>query len=231
VRETNLSVAAHLTCLGESSRSLHETLQYLKTLGINRLVALRGDAAAETIIAGKASERASTFNHAIELVELAAEMGGFDISVAAYPETHPQALSTAADIQFLKAKLDAGASRAITQFFFDNNQFLHWRDRVSAAGVDKPIVAGILPIHDINRTKEFAARCGTSVPDSLFRRFNRVKGMAGHYQMAVDIALQQCAELQREGVENFHLYTLNQSDLALCIGRELCANSPVTAAA
>lgn len=215
--DTHVPVAAHLTCSGQTHSELESVIDYLQSLGVQRIVALRGDAPAEAPV----NTGEKRLRYASELVELLVRRGGFDISVAAYPEIHPEATSAADDIHWLKAKLDAGAARGVTQFFFAADVFLRWRDRAVAAGIDKPLIPGILPIHDIAKVCDFSARCGATVPQALQQRFAGIDDPAEHEKRAVEQCLSLCGELQSEGVSDFHFYTLNQSRLATLVAEEL----------
>ncbi len=214
-KESKIPTAGHLTCAGESREDVDKVAKFFRDNGIRRIVALRGDARD-----GATPE--NEYAGAADLVEGLLKIADFDISVAAYPETHPLALSATADIDYLKHKLDAGANRAITQFFFDPEVFLRFRDQAQRAGIDKPIVPGILPIHDIERVIAFGSRCGASVPEILARRFMRLKDdPLGQYHLAVEQGALLCEQLIREGVDAFHFYTLNQTDLSFAVCRQL----------
>jgi len=158
------------------------------------------------------------FAYAADLVAGLKQVGDFDISVAAYPETHPEAKSPAADLDNLKRKIDAGASRAITQFFFDPDVFLRFRDRCHAAGITVSIVPGILPITRFPQITKFAARCGASIPEPLARRFEGLEDDADTRRLiAASVAIEQVHTLQRHGVDEFHFYTLNRAELTYAI--------------
>lgn len=217
--ETAVPLAAHLTCADAGPDQVRQVASRFAAAGIDRIVALRGDAAESA-----AGEARYAFPSALELVMALGEIGEFDISVAAYPEGHPQAGSPIEDLQHLRRKLDAGAARAITQYFFDADCYLRFRDRAARIGIDKPIVPGILPVHDLHRVKRFSARCGASVPLHYDQSFARVeKDPSGQYRLALDLAVELCERLQREGVQHFHLYTLNQTDICLDISLALGA--------
>jgi len=225
-RDTSFEVAAHLSCIGQTADELRATLDTLEGLGISRIVALRGDAPDARAAAPDA------FRHASELVSLiATERPHLDISVAAYPETHPEAPSSDDDLHWLARKLERGASRAITQFFFEPETFLRWRDRAVRAGIDKPLVPGILPVHDIGRVQRFASRCGASVPPALIARFERAASEAERRSLAVEQCIELCRALGREGVEELHLYTLNQSSPTHAIASELLGTTASAVAA
>jgi len=219
-QESPVAVAAHLTCANASARRIEQVAKQYYESGIRRFVALRGDAADSTI-------GTPAYGHAsaIELVEVLRKLGEVDISVAAYPEVHPQAQTAASDLQHLKRKLDAGANRAITQYFFDADCFLKFRDRARRIGIDKPVIPGILPVHNYASVKAFSERCGASVPNHFEAKFASVAGnQAAQYRLSLDLAVELCERLSREGVDHFHLYTLNQTDMCLDISLALGAS-------
>ncbi len=218
-RESPVAVAAHLTCADATARQIEQVAQQFYDAGIRRIVALRGDAASDT-------KREPLYGYAttIEMVGALRKLGDIDISVAAYPETHPLAGSALADLQHLKGKLDAGANRAITQYFFDAGCFLRFRDQAQRLGIDKPIIPGILPVHDYQRVKAFSERCGATVPASYREKFAAVADdPASQYQLSLELAVTLCEGLIREGVDHFHLYTLNQTDMCLDVSLALGA--------
>lgn len=222
--ETAISTAAHLTCAGQTREQVDSVIEQYKQAGIRHIVALRGDA--RPVSANDDMPVRTGYNSATELVAKLREAGDFEISVAAYPEVHPKALDARHDLDNLKTKLDTGADRAITQFFFDADIFLRFRDRATATGIDKPIVPGILPIHNISKVVDFSQRCGASVPEKLLRQFEQSRGhAAAEHLQAVEHAVSLCERLQREGVSDFHFYTLNQSalcfDITLALGAEI----------
>ncbi len=225
-KDSSVPVAAHLTCAGQRRADLIDVLQSFKSQGICRIVALRGDKAEQNT-----SEKFYHLRFASELIELIVEVGGFDISVAAYPEVHPEAESAETDMALLKHKLDLGASRALTQFFFEPEVYLRWRDGAVRTGIDKPLVPGILPIHDINKIVDFSRRCGATVPQFLIERFQKCGSKAMSRELAIEHTVDMCQVLQREGVDAFHLYTLNQSDLSYEVAKELVGAHKKRAAA
>ena len=213
--ETNLTCAPHLTCVGAAREEVLAVARTYWDAGVRHMVALRGDppkgATAYTPHEGG-------FDYASDLVEGLRTVGDFDISVAAYPEIHPEAPSAEADLDNLKRKIDAGASRAITQFFFDTEAYLRFRDHCQARGVEVTIVPGILPISNFQRTLKFAAECGASVPARLHERFAGLEDDAETRRMiAASIAIGQVDELRRHGVNEFHFYTLNRAELTYAI--------------
>ncbi|NKC11618.1 MAG: methylenetetrahydrofolate reductase [NAD(P)H] [Gammaproteobacteria bacterium] len=213
--ETPLSAAAHLTCVDASRDDIERILDDYAAVGVRHIVALRGDL---PVNAGQIEQRADGFAHAGELAAAIAKRGQFAVSVACYPEVHPQARSAKADLDHLKRKIDAGASRAISQFFFDPNIFVAFVDRARAAGIDVPIVPGILPITNFKRALDFAARCGTSVPASVRRIFEGLDETPEVRQLvSATMAAELCRELLANGVEDFHFYTLNRARLTQSI--------------
>ncbi len=217
--DSPVTVAAHLTCSDASKQQVKAVASQLYDAGIRRFVALRGDPVdCETTTApGYASVN--------EMIDDLRALGDVDISVAAYPETHPLASNSLSDLQHLRNKLDAGAERAITQYFFDADCYLRFRDRARRIGIDKPIIPGILPIHDLQQVKGFSERCGTTVPDGYDSLFARA-GLQpeARYRLALDLTVELCERLNREGVDDFHLYTLNQTDMCLDISLALGAS-------
>jgi methylenetetrahydrofolate reductase (NADPH) len=214
-RETSLTAAPHLTCVGASRDEVLDIARGYWDQGVRHIVALRGDPPAGS---GGYRPHPQGFAYASDLVAGLRGVGDFDISVAAYPEVHPEAPGAAFDIDVLKRKQDAGATRAITQFFFDNAHYLRFRDACAAAGIDMPIVPGILPITRFPQLTRFAARCGASVPGWLEERFQGLEDDAETRKLiAAAVALEQVARLEHEGVEEFHFYTLNRAELTYAI--------------
>jgi methylenetetrahydrofolate reductase (NADPH) len=226
LRRGDLTVAAHLTCAGASRVELDELAQGWAAAGLKRIVALRGDAPGH---AAAFVPHPDGYRSTAEFVAGLRRIADFDISVAAYPECHPQAASPAADLDTLKRKLDAGAARAITQFFFEPECFLRFRDCAVAAGIDKKIVPGVLPIFDFAKVVEFSRRCRATVPDWLTARFAGLDGDSEtSLLVAAATATELCRRLRSEGVEAFHFYTLNRAALthAVCRSAGLLQNSP-----
>ncbi len=214
-RETPLTGAPHLTCIGAARGEILEIARGYWEEGIRHLVALRGDAPSREALY---QPHPGGFAYAADLVAGLRSVAPFDISVAAYPEVHPEARSRDADLENLKRKIDAGASRAITQFFFDSDIFLRFRDRCAAAGIDAPIVPGILPITRFPQVLRFAARCGTSVPSWLHERFAGLDADEETRRLlAAGVAIEQVEALKRHGVREFHFYTLNRAELTYAI--------------
>jgi methylenetetrahydrofolate reductase (NADPH) len=230
-QETVLEPAAHLTCVAASRGEIDAVAQQYWDAGIRHIVALRGDPPGG---AQRYEPHPDGYPFAADLVSGLRKVADFEISVAAYPETHPEAQSAEQDIDNLKSKVDAGANRAITQFFFDVDLFLRFRDRAHAAGVPVSIVPGILPVTNFTQLKKMAATCGASIP----------VWMAGHFEaldddpdtrrlVAASLAAEQCRRLHANGVHEFHFYTLNRADLivAICHLLGVRAKKPVAAAA
>lgn len=213
--ETNLTCAPHLTCIGASREQVLATARSYWDEGIRHIVALRGDPPKDVT---DYVPLANGFAYATDLVEGLRGIGEFDVSVAAYPEVHPEAASEESDLDNLKRKIDAGATRAITQFFFDTDAYLRFRDRCVAAKINVAIVPGILPIANFPRMLKFAALCGTRVPQALHERFSGLDDDAETRQMiAASVAMEQVNELRRHGVSEFHFYTLNRAELTYAI--------------
>ena len=213
--ETALTGAPHLTCVGASRGEILDIARGYWDQGVRHLVALRGDPPQG---AAHYQPHAQGFAYAADLVAALARLAPFDVSVAAYPEVHPQALSAQADLENLKRKIDAGATRAITQFFYDTGAFLRFRDRCAAAGIRAPIVPGILPITRFAQVCRFAERCGAAIPARLAQRFEGLEDDAEIRRMiAASVAIEQVQALTRHGVGEFHFYTLNRAELSYAI--------------
>ena len=231
VRETELKPAAHLTCVAATREEVDEVVRGYWAAGVRHIVALRGDPPEHH--GGVYQPCPDGYAFAGDLVAGLKRVADFEISVAAFPETHPEAVSAEADLDNLKRKIDAGAVRAITQFFFDNDLYLRFVDRAAAAGITVPIVPGILPITNFARTVDFAAKCGAGVPGWLAERF---AGLDHDPQtlktVATDVASRQCLDLRDHGVSEFHFYTLNRAELteAICRALGICPQ-PVEAPA
>ena len=226
-QETALTVAPHITSIGSSRESVRELARAYWDRGISHLVALRGDAPGA---APSHTPSAEEFRWGLDLVSGLRSVADFEISVAAYPEVHPEAKSPRADLDNLRRKIDAGATRAITQFFFDNSNYLRFRDDCAAAGIHVPIVPGILPILRFSQVQRFARRCGARIPPSIDRRFEGLEEDADTRRLiGAAIAIEQVEHLRRHGVTEFHFYTLNRSDLtyAICHAIGVRATKPV----
>lgn len=214
-RNFGLNVAAHLTCVDATREETLAIAESYAEQGVREIVALRGDAP-------KGAERFTPhpqgFASSVELVEALAATGRFKVRVGAYPEPHPDSPGTAADVAFLKRKIDAGASSAITQFFFEAETFLRFRDACVKAGIDAPIIPGILPIISWDGAKRFAARCGAHVPPRLDEAFETARRDGREELLALTQCTTLCDRLIREGVEDLHFYTLNRPGLT----RDVC---------
>ncbi|HCX86528.1 MAG TPA: methylenetetrahydrofolate reductase [NAD(P)H] [Gammaproteobacteria bacterium] len=212
-------MAGHLTCVGAAKEAVMAVVEAYSTAGVGQVIALRGDPPR-----GRSTFQPHPrgFSSASELVSAISHRGGFDIGVAAYPEVHPEAHSGKDDLDNLKRKIDAGARYAITQFFFEADTFLRFRDRAVAAGIHAPIIPGILPVVNLKRTITMARTCGTHVPAwvaSLFDGLDeapRVRTL-----VSATIAAELCTRLRDQGVDRFHFYTLNRSELAWAVCRML----------
>ncbi|HUF98920.1 MAG TPA: methylenetetrahydrofolate reductase [Ilumatobacter sp.] len=209
-------IAPHLTCVGQSRDDVFATVDRFAALGVTHIVALRGDPP-EGIDAAYTAH-ADGFQSTAELVAAIMTRGDFSVAVSAYPEKHPQSPSFDHDLDVLAAKVDAGAKRAMTQMFFDNDLFLSYRDRASARGIDIPIVPGIFPIHSFPAVARFAAKCGASMPASIAARFHGLDDdPEATFEVAAEVAAQQINDLAAEGIEHVHIYTLNKAPLALAV--------------
>lgn len=209
--------AAHLTCIGKTKARAKQLVIDYKKRSVRHIVALRGDMPATAHFSTKPGS--SSLQYARELVEIIAAVGDFHISVAAYPEVHPEAQSAEKDLLYLKEKLHAGAHCAITQFFFDPEIFLRFRDRALAVGITKPIIPGILPILNINKVRKFAQKCNIAVPHYLLRMYEGVPlHSVDHKLLAMNVLSHQITKLIAEGVTMFHFYTLNE----IAINTHIC---------
>jgi len=217
---TSLNVAAHLTCVGASREEVDAVIGELNAAGVRRFVALRGDP--EEGVGQKYQPRADGYANGAELVAGLKTFGDFDISVSAYPEKHPESPDFQTDLDMLKRKVDNGASRAITQFCFDNDVFEAYLERVRKAGIYIPIVPGILPIHHFGKVASFAGRCGASIPDWLHERFDGLDEDPETRQLVSSaVAAEQVADLVQRGITDFHFYTMNRAELPLAVCRLL----------
>ncbi|MBD3747385.1 methylenetetrahydrofolate reductase [Sphingopyxis sp.] len=212
--ESAVPPAAHLTCVEASRGEIEEVARAYWDAGVRHIVALRGD------VPGGGAYRAHPegFANAVELVAGLKRIAPFDISVAAYPEVHPDADCPQADLDNLKRKLDAGATRAITQFFFSPDAFLRFRDAAAAAGIDAPIVPGILPVSNVSQTRRMADMCGTAIPAWMIALFEGLDDLPAARQLvAATVAAEMCRRLYAGGVRDFHFYTLNRAELSYAI--------------
>ena len=218
VKETGLVPAAHLTCVGASRGEVDDVAREYWDAGVRHIVALRGDAPPGEDY----TPHPQGYAYAEDLVAGLKRIADFEISVAAYPETHPTALSADHDVDNLKRKLDAGATRAITQYFFDGTIFLRFIDRALAAGISAPIVPGIMPVSNYAQAAKFSAMCGTSVPDWMGTLFEDTgEDPELRRMIAAIVAAEQVRLLQANGVDEFHFYTLNRPDLTVAIAHLL----------
>ncbi|NOZ32873.1 MAG: methylenetetrahydrofolate reductase [NAD(P)H] [Alphaproteobacteria bacterium] len=218
--ETGLDAAAHVTCVGATRDEVDRVVLDYANKGISRIVAIRGDPPEG--VGQPFQPHPDGYENAAALVAGIARLGRFDISVAAYPERHPQSESWDADIDNLKRKLDAGATRAITQLFFNNGDFLRFLDRARAAGITAPIVPGIQPIHNFTQVSGFAARCGARVPHWLASRFEGLENdNETHALVAAAIVAEQVTDLVKNGCNQFHFYTMNRASLVYALARFL----------
>ncbi len=209
--ETRMTPAAHLTCVGAEREQIDAVVRAYAAAGVEHIVALRGDApnANEAYV-----PHPRGYANAAELVKGISDIANFEISVAAYPEVHPDAASARADMDNLKRKIDAGATRAITQFFFEPDTFLRFLDRARAAGIGVPIVPGILPISNFKSVVRFAKRCASNVPQRIFDLFEGLDDNPQTHQLVAAVAASElCMQLREHGVTEFHFYTLNRADL------------------
>ena len=215
-RETALAPAAHLTCVGSDKATVDAVAREFQAVGVNHFVALRGDPPEG--VGAAYQPHPQGYANGAELVAGLRAISDFEISVSAYPERHPESPDFATDIDMLKRKVDAGATRAITQFFFDNDVYERYVERVRRAGIYVPIVPGILPIHNFGQVARFSKLCGASVPDWLARRFDGLeKDPETRALVAAAIAADQVSDLVERGVDDFHFYTMNRAQLVYAI--------------
>jgi methylenetetrahydrofolate reductase (NADPH) len=228
--ETSVPLAAHLTCVDASCRELDEVIDDFRSYGVERFVVLRGDSPDGVGTAYRPHPHG--YQDTADLVRHLKATCASDISVSAYPERHPDSPDWRSDIDTLKRKVDAGADRAITQFFYDNDHYETYVGRVRAADISIPIVPGILPIHNINAVRNFADRCGACVPDTILRRFEGAEpGTAEHRRAAIEIAHEQIEDLLARKVGAIHFYTLNRGNLVVPLCRWLAGQTAKSDAA
>ncbi len=216
VKETDLPVAAHLTCVAATKAEIDDVLKSYWAAGVKHIVALRGDPP------GGAGEpyvpHPDGYANAAELAAGARKIAPFEITVGCYPEKHPDSPSMNADIDMLKRKIDAGATRAITQFFYDNTAYLRYLETVRAAGIDIPIVPGVMPVTNFNGLRRMADVCGATVPGRLVKLFQNLEDDPSTRRLiAATVAAEQCLDLAEQGVGHFHFYTLNRDELAYAL--------------
>lgn len=215
LKQTDLKPASHLTCVGASKEEVKEIAKSYWDLGVRHIVALRGDRPASS---SDYQLHPNGYQYADELVAGLKEVGDFEISVAGYPEKHPEAKSLEEDIQYLKRKVDAGANRVITQFFFDSDNYFRFVDKCLAAGIDVPIVPGILPVSNVKQVKHFAKMCGATIPKWMSDLFYNLDNHEETRKIIASIvSIELCRILHNNGVDNFHFYTLNRSDMTKAI--------------
>ena len=219
--QQQLATAAHLTCVGASKSEVQAAAKQFVAQGVDHFVALRGDSPD-----GDYQPHADGFAYANDLVAGLRDWFAGTISVAAYPEVHPQAVSAAKDMHFLKAKLEAGADQIITQYCYDTDTLLRFAEQAQKAGIDAPILMGIMPIHDIAAVQRFSARCGAGVPQQLIQRFTAYEQPQDITQLGIDVAYEQCQRLLENGFDRFHFYTLNRSLLTEGVLNALQASKP-----
>jgi len=227
-RNTGIDAAAHLTCVGATRAEVNAVVEGYRLAGVRRIVALRGDppeGAGQPFV-----PHPDGYGGAADLVAGIKALGDFDVSVAAYPEKHPQSADWVVELDNLKRKFDAGADRAITQMFFNNDDFLRFLDRARGAGIWQPIVPGLQPIHSFKQISGFASRCGASIPPWLAERFDGLEEEPEtHALVAAAVAAEQAVELLDYGITEFHVYTLNRSSLVLALARLLGVRPGLTA--
>jgi methylenetetrahydrofolate reductase (NADPH) len=227
--ETSLIPAAHLTCVAATRGEVDEVVRAYAAAGVQHIVALRGDPPEG--IGAKYQPHPGGYAHACDLVAGLRKLGDFEISVAAFPEKHPESAYFNQDLDALKRKIDAGASRAITQFFFENDTYFRFLDRVRGAGIDIPVVPGILPVQNFKQAKSFAERAGASVPQWLADRFDGLDNDIDTRRLvAAHLAAEQVLALSAQGVRDFHFYTMNRAELVYAICH-LLGMRPATAKA
>lgn len=220
-RTSGLPVSAHLTCVGASVAETMDVAEKFHEAGVTEIVALRGDPEGG---ADKFTPHPDGFKNSVELIEALALLDKFTIRVGAYPDCHPDAVSQHANIQYLKRKFDAGADEALTQFFFEPESFLRFRDQCAAAGITKPIVPGILPITNWTSARKFAERCGTKIPAWMDEAYRAAERDNRTELLSTSLCTELCSELVSEGVDSLHFYTLNRPDLT----RDVCRALGVT---
>jgi methylenetetrahydrofolate reductase (NADPH) len=216
IEETELKPAAHLTCVDATREEVDDVARQYRDTGVRHFVALRGDSQAG--VGGSYTAHPGGYRNAVELVEGLKRIDDFEISVSAYPEKHPESPDFATDIDLLKRKVDNGATRAITQFFFDNDVYERYVERVRKAGLYIPIVPGIVPIHDFTKVARFSAATGASIPAWLAERFDGLENdPQTRSHVAAAVAAEQVLDLVGRGIVDFHFYTMNRADLVYSI--------------
>ena len=207
ISDTDLNAAAHLTCVSASKEEVDSVIDDYKAVGVNHIVALRGDMPDM----GLFQPHPNGYSSSVDLVEAIKKHGCFDISVSAYPEKHPESSSFEADINLLKAKIDAGADQAITQFAFDTDVHASFRDKITACGINVPLIPGIMPTTNFKGVQRMAEKCGTSIPDWLTSQYIGLEeDLERRQEIAINVVVDQCRGLISEGFDRLHFYTLNQ---------------------
>ena len=207
IRDTDLNAAAHLTCVSASKEAVDSVIDDYKAVGVNHIVALRGDMPDM----GLFQPHPNGYSSSVDLVEAIKKHGCFDISVSAYPEKHPESSSFEADINLLKAKIDAGADQAITQFAYDTDVHASFRDKITACGINVPLIPGIMPTTNFKGVQRMAEKCGTSIPDWLTSQYIGLEeDLERRQEIAINVVVDQCRGLISEGFDRLHFYTLNQ---------------------
>jgi methylenetetrahydrofolate reductase (NADPH) len=207
ISDTDLNAAAHLTCVSASKEEVDSVIDDYKAVGVNHIVALRGDMPDM----GLFQPHPNGYSSSVDLVEAIKKHGCFDISVSAYPEKHPESSSFEADINLLKAKIDAGADQAITQFAFDTDVHASFRDKITACGINVPLIPGIMPTTNFKGVQRMAVKCGASIPDWLTSQYIGLEeDLERRQEIAINVVVDQCRGLISEGFDRLHFYTLNQ---------------------
>jgi methylenetetrahydrofolate reductase (NADPH) len=216
VRETSLKPAAHLTCVAATRAEVDEVIRSYHSAGVRHIVALRGDPVGG--LGAHYEAHPGGYETSTDLIKGIRKIGDFEVTVSAYPEKHPESATLDQDLDVLKAKVDAGATRAITQFFFDNAHYLRYVDKVRARGIDIPILPGIVPVQNFKQTASFAKKTGASVPQWLADRFEGLEEDPSTRRLiAAAVAAEQVLDLVDHGVTDFHFYTMNKADLVYAI--------------
>ena len=219
VTKTDLKPAAHLTCVAASKSEVDEVIEDYANAGVKHIVALRGDMPDMAAF----SPHPDGYSGSVELIESLAKRGGFDITVSAYPEKHPESENMQTDIDLLKAKIDAGATRAITQFVFDTEQYYRFRDLLADNQINIPVIPGIMPTTNFKGVLRMSEACGASVPEWMKNKFDGLdEDLESRRALAIEIAIDQCRDLINSGFENLHFYTLNQATVTKAVCNALC---------
>lgn len=224
VTKTDLKPAAHLTCVAASKSEVDEVIEDYANAGVKHIVALRGDMPDMAAF----SPHPDGYSGSVELVESLAKRGGFDITVSAYPEKHPESENMQTDIDLLKAKIDAGATRAITQFVFDTEQYYRFRDLLADNQINIPVIPGIMPTTNFKGVLRMSEACGASVPEWMKNKFDGLdEDLESRRALAIEIAIDQCRDLINSGFENLHFYTLNQATVTKAVCNALSLDKVV----